>query len=149
MHYFCSYHAPLLVALFLSSISPLNFHFNSIIATTLHLFLCFTSFSLSAWSLNQPNTCPARAMYGVDVILSDNNTPLTLEVQWAPDCSQAVIQNKCFWDEILGGLYRDDFTKFHKLWYIALLDFRSLLQLISHSFLRIPLYKTPQWSKEN
>lgn len=70
---------------------------------------------LSGWSLNQPNICPARAMYGVDVILSDTNTPLTLEVQWAPDCSQAVIQNKYFWNEILGGLYCEDYTKFHKL----------------------------------
>ena len=54
-------------------------------------------------------------MYGVDVILNSNNKPLTLEVQWAPDCSQAVIQNKHFWNEILGGLYLEDYTKFHAL----------------------------------
>ena len=70
---------------------------------------------LLGWSLNQPNICPARAMYGVDIILNDDNKPLTLEVQWAPDCSQAVIQNKYFWNEILGGLYLNDFTKFHAL----------------------------------
>jgi hypothetical protein len=27
------------------------------------------------WSLNQPNASPARAMFGIDVILSENNQP--------------------------------------------------------------------------
>ena len=52
------------------------------------------------------------AMYGIDIILSDHNEPLVLEVQWAPDCAQAVVQNPSFWNEILGGLFLNDFEKF-------------------------------------
>ena len=66
----------------------------------------------ACWSINQPNVCPARAMYGIDVILSDHNEPMVLEVQWAPDCAQAVVQNPSFWNEILGGLFLNDFEKF-------------------------------------
>ena len=66
----------------------------------------------ASWSLHQPNVCPARAMYGIDIILSDHNEPLVLEVQWAPDCAQAVVQNPSFWNEILGGLFLNDFEKF-------------------------------------
>jgi glutathione synthase/RimK-type ligase-like ATP-grasp enzyme len=54
-------------------------------------------------------------MYGVDVILSGDNEPMVLEVQWAPDCAQAVIQNKNFWNEILGGLYLEEFMKFRQI----------------------------------
>lgn len=76
----------------------------------------------AAWSLNQPNACPARAMFGVDVMLELSALPGTvastevksviqpvvLEVQWAPDCGQAVKQRSGFWDEILTALYLDD-----------------------------------------
>jgi Tubulin-tyrosine ligase family len=72
---------------------------------------------LPGLSLNQPNVCTARAMYGVDVILSGDNKPLILEVQWAPDCAQAVVQNKYFRNEILGELYLEEFAKFRQLWF--------------------------------
>eukprot|EP00596_Hydrurales_sp_CCMP1899_P003589 CAMPEP_0119053678 /NCGR_PEP_ID=MMETSP1177-20130426/74576_1 /TAXON_ID=2985 /ORGANISM="Ochromonas sp, Strain CCMP1899" /LENGTH=801 /DNA_ID=CAMNT_0007033687 /DNA_START=197 /DNA_END=2600 /DNA_ORIENTATION=+ len=62
----------------------------------------------AGWSLNQPNECPARAMFGIDVILSEDNQPKVLEVQWAPDCAQPVDQNPSFWNEILGGLYLEE-----------------------------------------
>lgn len=90
----------------------------------------------AGWSLNQPNACPARAMFGVDVMLELNELsserdnissqnadmngqvtnvthsiqPVILEVQWAPDCAQAVKQCPSFWDEILSALYLDDFS---------------------------------------
>ena len=69
----------------------------------------------SCWSLNQPNVSTARAMYGVDIILTDDYHPKILEVQWAPDCAQAVVQNPLFWNEILGALYLDEFERFEKL----------------------------------
>ena len=69
----------------------------------------------SGWSLNQPNVCFARAMYGIDIIIGEDNKPFVLEVQWAPDCAQAVVQNPFFWNDILGGLYLDDMEKFNKL----------------------------------
>ena len=85
------------------------------------------------WSLTQPHACPARAMFGVDVILSrrdgageedrdededededgDDSTqqvyrPYVLEVQWAPDCTPAVRFRPGFWEEVLACLYLDD-----------------------------------------
>jgi Tubulin-tyrosine ligase family len=67
----------------------------------------FASF-LIGWSLNQPNSCPARAMYGVDVILTDTLQPMILEVQYGPDCAMAVKFNENFWDDILSSLYLGD-----------------------------------------
>ena len=34
--------------------------------------------------------------------------PMILEVQWAPDCAQAVRMIPEFWDEILSALYLSD-----------------------------------------
>lgn len=49
------------------------------------------------------------------MILTDDSKPLVLEVQWAPDCALAVVQNKSFWNEILGGLYLEEFGEFEEL----------------------------------
>ena len=66
----------------------------------------------SGWSLDQPNICPAKAMYGVDIILEkfDDKTicPKVLEVQWAPDCDRAIKFCPNFWDDILLSLYFEE-----------------------------------------
>ena len=53
-------------------------------------------------------------MYGVDVIIQRSQQqqsplqPVVLEVQWAPDCAQALKYEPSFWDQVLGALYLDD-----------------------------------------
>ena len=86
-----------------------------LLITLLRAFFCSLFFDVLGWSLNQPNVCTARAMYGVDVILTADKKPLVLEVQWAPDCALAVVQNKSFWNEMLGGLYLEELEKFEEL----------------------------------
>lgn len=65
----------------------------------------------SCWSLNQPNACPARAMYGVDVILTQDLQPKILEVQFGPDCQAAIGFHRYFWDDILSSVFLDDLSK--------------------------------------
>jgi hypothetical protein len=72
----------------------------------------------SCWSLTEPSVAPARAMYGIDIILKENFSsiePQLLEVQWAPDCTIAMKMIPNFWDEILSALYLDDFSNLTKL----------------------------------
>ena len=75
----------------------------------------------SGWSVSQPNVCPARAMYGFDIILThaaaaeDDGSggvararvvePKLLEVQWAPDVDSTLVVRPSLWDEILKGLF--------------------------------------------
>jgi hypothetical protein len=55
-------------------------------------------------------------MFGVDVMLKLDQLqkdkfelqPIVLEVQWAPDCSQALRFNEHFWDDILAVLFLND-----------------------------------------
>jgi hypothetical protein len=79
-------------------------------------------FPNSCWSLKEPNVAPARAMYGVDIILKENISdeeniiePQLLEVQWAPDVQIAQKYIPHFWNECLSALYLNDFANFHKL----------------------------------
>ena len=62
----------------------------------------------AAWSLHAPNENPAKAMYGFDVLLTDDLQPVLMEVQWAPDCVKAVELYPTFWDSVLGALYLDE-----------------------------------------
>jgi len=62
----------------------------------------------ACWSLNQPNVAPARAMYGIDIIVGHHEgvlRPYVLEVQFGPDCGQAMKYHSSFWDDILSNLY--------------------------------------------
>ena len=65
----------------------------------------------AGWSINQPNACTARAMYGFDIILTKNDEsggnvqPKLLEVQWAPDVDWAVVLRPSLWDDILKCLF--------------------------------------------
>lgn len=76
----------------------------------------------AGWSLNQPNTCPARAMYGIDILLrrekgpevggggvADNLRiePTLLEIQWGADANKALEFHPSFWDDVLEYLYLD------------------------------------------
>ena len=69
----------------------------------------------SCWSLKQPNMCPSRAMYGIDVIISEEvgydghqrYKPNVLEVQFGPDCAKAIEYQPSFWYNILSDLYLD------------------------------------------
>lgn len=70
----------------------------------------------SCWTMNQQkNIAPARAMFGVDVLVDQNYQPYVLEVQWAPDCTRAIELRPNFWDEILGALYLDNEVATSKL----------------------------------
>ena len=65
----------------------------------------------ACWSLNQPNAAPARAMYGLDIIIGHHEgalRPYVLEVQFGPDCGQAMKYHSSFWDDILSNLYLND-----------------------------------------
>lgn len=82
----------------------------------------------AGWSLSQPNSCPARAMFGVDILLRESGQrrglphvaagtssspplcldPMVLEVQWGPDCEQARRVVPAFWEEVLAALYLED-----------------------------------------
>ena len=69
----------------------------------------------SCWSLKQPNACPSRAMYGIDIIISEEIShaghvmyePNVLEVQFGPDCAKAIEYQPSFWYNILSDLYLD------------------------------------------
>jgi hypothetical protein len=76
----------------------------------------------SGWSMDQINEAPSRAMFGIDIMLKETViherpviSPQVLEVQWAPDCSQALKMIPDFWDEILSAVFLDDFTNVKKL----------------------------------
>ena len=72
----------------------------------------------AGWSLNQPNVCPARGMYGVDILLRKNDQglggmsiqPILLEVQWGADATKALEFHESFWDDVLEYLYVDSDT---------------------------------------
>ena len=73
----------------------------------------------AGWSLDQPNACPARAMYGIDILLRKRKVfgitesssegieiePTLLEVQWGADAQKALEFHPSFWDDILEYLY--------------------------------------------
>ena len=68
----------------------------------------------AGWSLNQPNVCPARSMYGFDILLRERAQgqdtsiqPILLEVQWGADATKALEFHETFWDDVLEYLYLD------------------------------------------
>jgi len=65
----------------------------------------------SSWSLREPNQCPSRGMYGLDVILSEDLMPKILEVQWEPDMDFPINQDKRFWEYIVRWMWCDEVCK--------------------------------------
>ncbi|GMH94166.1 hypothetical protein TrVE_jg1247 [Triparma verrucosa] len=65
----------------------------------------------SSWSLREPNQCPSRGMYGLDVILSEDLVPKILEVQWEPDMDFPINQDKRFWEYIVRWMWCDEVCK--------------------------------------
>ena len=66
----------------------------------------------AGWSLNQPNVCSARSMYGFDILLQKREQgeeisiePILLEVQWGADAKKALEFHSSFWDDVLEYLY--------------------------------------------
>ena len=59
----------------------------------------------SCWSFKQPNASPAKAMYGVDVMLSQQLQPMLLEVQYGPDCDRILRHRQGFWSQVLENLF--------------------------------------------
>lgn len=73
-------------------------------------------FCFPGWSISSPNACPARAMFGVDIMLDTGSSsivrdgvpvpqPVVLEVQFAPDCYRTHLTYPQFWDLTLGALF--------------------------------------------
>ena len=50
----------------------------------------------------------SRALYGIDVMITDNYEPKILEVTFAPDCKRACIFNPNFFNEVFGCLFFND-----------------------------------------
>jgi tubulin--tyrosine ligase-like protein 12 len=56
-----------------------------------------------------------RAMYGVDVMITDDYQPKILEVTFSPDCGRACKFNPQFFNEVFGCLYFNDVKNMIKL----------------------------------
>ena len=65
----------------------------------------------SSWSLREPNQCPSRGFYGLDVILSEDFIPKILEVQWEPDMDFPINQDERFWEYIVRWMWCDEVCK--------------------------------------
>ena len=50
----------------------------------------------------------SRAMYGVDVMITDDFQPKILEVTFSPDCGRACKFNPNFFNEVFGCLFMND-----------------------------------------
>lgn len=61
---------------------------------------------LEALPMDASRRC--RAMYGVDVMITDEYEPKILEVTFQPDCGRACKFNPAFFNEVFGCLYFND-----------------------------------------